>query len=305
MITPTNIRTGAIMAFALIIATCNLHAGCNAPNGNSVTVSITSPAANAQLTMSSTGQTLTTLSSSSSGEDDSQLNWSFPDMIFPNGSSGISVSANTPSSWPSGNSWFGSKTITLSYSGGIGSDCSKTRAVKRFYAPLASVNNSTAWFIYYSDGVINKLSDFEGVSETDPDLTEAQGCFSFEIANGVFYQFPMNERLLINRDYFINVAEAGDTVSHEIRHKELVYEVKDANQAIYKDYQDKNLTLQQAQQAWAQVDADGDWVLDANDPNIGNDDNEDIAARYGLLNWLTYIDDINKDWSDGGVNYAY
>jgi len=198
---------------------------------------------------------------------------------------------------PDNNSDFGSKTAIINYL-----DNSDSEDYKVFYEPLLNVNGSKAWYVYHSDGVINSLSSFEDVSGTDPDLNEDWGSYVFTTYNKGYFYGVFSERLLINRDSYADVGTVGDTVAHEFKHQELVRAVDAANFQIQNDYLAGNKTLQEAIVEWAAVDSDGDWVLDSADPNIGQNDNEAIAATYGAINWLSYIDDITKDWTAGGYN---
>lgn len=50
------------------------------------------------------------------------------------------------------------------------------------------------------------------------------------------------------------------------------------------------------------VDSDGDWVPDSHDPNIGSDDQEDLANAFADANEASLLNE-DADWSVGGYNY--
>ena len=137
-----SIKTGAVALLAMLgISSIALHsrAACNSPNGVEVTVEITAPAdvPTEKLTMSAVDAAFTTLTATSSGDDDNQLKWTFAGFVFPSsGNSGTSVAMKTPAAWPADNSFWGEKDVELEYDGGVAGatgDCEAKVGVKVFF----------------------------------------------------------------------------------------------------------------------------------------------------------------------------
>ncbi|MCF7816512.1 MAG: hypothetical protein K9M54_01420 [Kiritimatiellales bacterium] len=208
---------------------------------------------------------------------------------------------------PTNNSAFGEKIVTW------GTWCyfnaQPFAGIRLFYEPLATApGGKKCWYTYYKDGVINALSRFAAVDGSDPILEQEEGetvygVYDTDLREGTYYYYiGANEQLAINQDVFSVLSEAADTVAHEIAHYDLCHEVNDAYIAIYQSFVSGQITLGQMINQIAAVDSDSDWVIDTNDPNIGADDQEELASQAGLLHWLDYVDNIEGDWTIGGYH---
>lgn len=314
-------------------------AACNSPNGTNVTVEITAPAESpvAQLTMAGTDTNLTSLAATESGDDDDKLTWTFEGFVFPDGNTGASVEVDTPPEWPYDNSLWGEKDVTLTYDGGIEGevgDCEAGVKVKVFFDPLAEIGDVPAWFKYWrgsavtSPGNLAYTGDLESVVTEMPkdawgvckgslraDVTEVEqstGQITGIDLSVTCEIFLTDEVLEIKTGAKDDVDGMQEAVDHERGHEKALEQfVLDVSEEfedrilsteppiLYTDPDAGVRVREVLDEIIAELDADGDWIVDAEDDDVGGNGAEDLANE----NVGEFEADRDKDWSHEGANW--
>ena len=298
-------------------------AACNSPNNIRVTVDITAPVANQKLVMVGTGVDLkkeddsafTALKAKSSGDDNTKLKWTFTGFTFPAGNSGTSVAVKTPARWPTKNSFWGEKDVELKYDGGVESamgDCKAKVGVKVFFNPVVKIGTIPAWCVYFKQKAVPHLTYFTPIAANDGAWSNvgmiAADTLGFYYVvqhayNPVYRPSVESAKLYINMDHYTDVQEVAHIVAHEIGHMGLVQDVDKQYKLIIKKRLDGDITTEEYESLMLAVDSDDDLVVDSYDPDIGNDDQEDLAEEFADENEDDMLDK-DEDWSEGGHNYG-
>ncbi|MDF7802011.1 hypothetical protein P4C99_21220 [Pontiellaceae bacterium B1224] len=327
---------GACAVCGILLGMPLAEAGCNLPNnGGQATVSITAPTANAKITMSSIGYPLLTLTAEEPDPDGvaNSLEWTLTDYTFAN-NTGTSVPV-TLTAWPSDNSKFGKKTLSLTYDGLSSDGCSDTRDINIYFRKSSDtdIGGTPAWYKYWKLGALPQLHDFTVVSHLEDEdgnvalgLYQAPKNLSLQSGNK-FDCFPSGESFFISEELLwyssLPLTRANSTVSgtsliiasavveHEYDHQDRTQEVCGYVQSMWDTYWEDLSWLEKWVTGdheteiaffWSIVDEDQDMVLNFIDEhNIpGGTWDDEYWAEMAMSGTSG---DKEKDWSQNGEQW--